>query len=126
MSQTLPTQNAVYMQDNLLWIDVVGNQTGETVRGMGLLIEAEIAKLRAAGKPVLILDNLAGIGETPVDAVKAVAILARVLDYDRAALLDQKTALMRATTNLLLKSIGRADARYFSEIEAAKAWLRQG
>jgi hypothetical protein len=114
------------MQGNLLWIDVVGDQTGESVRAMGVLIAGEIEKLRSASQPVLVMDNLTNIGETPMEAVKAVAILARVLDYDRAALLDGKSALLRVTSNLLLKSIGRPNAQYFSDVEAATAWLQQG
>ncbi|MBW4061954.1 hypothetical protein HJC99_05280 [Candidatus Saccharibacteria bacterium] len=120
------SSNAVYMREDLLWIEVVGDQNGETIRAMGELIDAQITILRRAHKPVLVLDDLTRIGNANTDALKGVAILARMLDYDLAAMLDKKSALMRGGTNLLLTSIGRADARYFSDRDKAMNCLRNG
>lgn len=118
-----PTTNAVYLQDDFLWIGVVGDQTGETIRLMGDQIQALVEQLRAEGKPVLIMDDLRRIGSANAEALRGVAILSRVLDYDRAVMLDNHSALMRAGTNMLLRSIGRANARYFSDLDKAQAWL---
>jgi hypothetical protein len=124
MPESQPPQNAVYMSEEFLWIDVVGDQTGASVRAMGEQICALVERLRAEGKPVLIMDDLRRIGAADLDALKGVAILARLIDYDKAVFLDHKSGLMRAGSNALLKSVGRSSARYFADVDAAKAWLR--
>jgi hypothetical protein len=121
-----PGMNAVAMRDGLLWVEVVGDQNGETIRTLGEQIDARIKDLRTKDLPVYILDDLTRIGDANTDALKGVAILARMLDYDRAALLDNKSALMRGGVNLLLTSVGRSDAQYFSDVDKAVAWLLNG
>ena len=86
---------------------------------MGELVDAQIQGLRAENSLVHILDNLTQIGETNTEALKSDTILARLLDYDWAALLDNLSALMRGSINSPLTSIGCSHAHCFSDVDKA-------
>lgn len=117
--------NNVYLDaDGLLHIVVAGDQTAETVREMGEKLGRFVRQLRAAARPVLVLDNLKAMGATTSDARAEVARIARTLDYDRAAMVGDGSAAMRLGTNLMLRAIGRPRVRYFSSLESARIWLQ--
>ncbi len=110
----------------LLEIYVCGDQTEATVREMGEKLGYYIRQLRETGKPVLVLDNLVAMGETTSEARRTVARLARTMDFDRCAMLGNGSAPMRYGTNLMLRAIGRANVRYFGNLESAVKWLTYG
>jgi hypothetical protein len=119
--------NKVFVDDNgILVIFVIGDQTQESVREMGEKLGYYIRELRRGHHPVLILDNLVRMGVTTSEARSEVASLARTLDYDRAAMVGDGSRLMRYGTNLMLRAIGRSNARYFSHEETALKWLHTG
>jgi hypothetical protein len=119
--------NRVFLDINgVLRIQVVGDQTAETVREMGEKLTHYIGELRSQHRPVLILDDLRQMGATTSDARREVARLTKQLRYDRAAMVGDGSLFMRHGTNLMLKAIGRSTARYFGSEESAIKWLRTG
>jgi hypothetical protein len=116
--------NKVYLDPTgILQIWVIGDQDAETVREMGEKLYLYVHELRAASRPVLILDNLLKMGATNSDARREVARIARTLDFDRGAMVGGGSLPMRYGTNLMLTAIGKRSLRYFSTLESATNWL---
>jgi UDP-N-acetylmuramyl pentapeptide synthase len=109
--------------DGVIEIWVVGDQTAASVREMGEKVAFYITELRAAGRPVLVLDNLLRLGHTSSDARREVARLARALAFDRLAMAGGASPAMRYGTNLMLRAIGRTSIRYFASPDSAREWL---
>jgi hypothetical protein len=82
-----------------------------------------VQALRHEQRPVFILDNLKFMGETTPEARREVARIARLLDFDRGAMVGDANPLMRHGTNLMLRSIGRRNLRYFASFDGAYAWF---
>jgi hypothetical protein len=119
--------NKVYVDtEGLLEIWVIGDQTPETVREMGEKLVYFCEQLRSQGRPVLVLDNLIKMGNTTSEVRREVARIAKTLDYDRAAMVGDGSVFMRYGTNLMLRAIGRPNARYFGNMETARKWLLTG
>jgi len=119
--------NKVYINsEGMLEIWVIGEQTLGSVREMGEKLTYYAEQLRGRGQPVLVLDNLIKMGATTSEARKEVARIAGTLDYNRAAMVGDGSLLMRYGTNLMLRAIGRSNARYFGNMETAKRWLLTG
>ena len=117
-------RNKVYLtQEGYIEIEVVGDQTDQSVKEMGEEISALIAKLKHKKRPVLVLDNLKAMGDTTPEARREVARLAKSLGFDRTAMLGRSGAMMRYGTNLMLRAIGRHNIRYFSSRDGALLWL---
>lgn len=118
--------NRVYINsDNIIEIEVIGDQTVASVELMGRQIDRLITQMKAVGKPCLLLDNLLQIGRVKPDARRMVVELAKRLDYDRAAMLGQG-GMMRFGANLMLRATGKAyKLRYFDSREDAVKWLLQ-
>jgi hypothetical protein len=118
-------KNKVYLnKHNCIEILVNGDQTAETVQ----IMADQAVKLgnvqRAAGNPVLILDNLTQIGAVPPDARKRVVELAKSLQYDKLAMLGKGTAI-RLGANLMLQAIGKGRrVKYFDNYDKAIEWLQ--
>jgi UDP-N-acetylmuramyl pentapeptide synthase len=119
--------NKVFVDsDGLLRIWVVGDQSAASVREMGDKVQLCLADLSRRGLPLLILDDLRRMGHTDSAVRAEVARLVRQLQYDRAAMIGDGSLLMRYGTNLMLKAVGRSNARYFSHEETAVKWLLTG
>lgn len=116
--------NRVYLnKDDIIEIEVIGDQTVSSVELMGRQIDALITQMKAIGKPCLLLDNLLQIGRADPEVRRVVVELAKNLDYDRAAMVGQG-GLMRFGTNLMLRATGKAyKLRYFDNREEAVLWL---
>jgi hypothetical protein len=117
-------QNRVQLKDGIIHIEVVGDQTGPSVEAMGRETTNIIVQLRQVGKPVLILDNVQGIGKADMAAVRAVAVLGRILDYDKVAMVGDGSAALRTGINLLLRTIAQPNTKYFADLSEAEIWLR--
>lgn len=117
--------NRVFLtNDNIIQIDVVGNQNRASVELMGRQISTLITQLRATGKTCLILDNLLEMGTVDQEARRLVVELGKRLDYDRAVMVG-KGGMMRFGTNLMLRATGRGDKiRFFEDYEEAVKWLQ--
>lgn len=117
--------NKVYLdQAGILQIWVIGDQDYDSVREMGEKLTYYVGMLRQKQQPVLILDNLIKMGETTSEARREVARIAKSLDFDRAVMIGDGSMAMRIGTNLMLRAIGKGNARYFSKTEKGLSWLR--
>jgi hypothetical protein len=119
-------QNKVYSDDQgVIVIEVIGDQTVESVEQMGREVQSLITEKRGAGKPVLLLDDLSQMGKVGPDARKKVVQLASDFDYDRGAMTGKGGGVMRFGTNLMLRATGRGyRLRYYEKATDAREWLR--
>lgn len=116
--------NQVFINEQgIIEICVVGDQTVDSVRAMGNK-SAELGRAqRAAGRPVLVLDNLLEMGSVPAEARKLVVDLIKSNDYDRFAMLGTDT-ILRFGANLMLQATGKGRrVKYFDNRAACTAWL---
>lgn len=118
--------NKVYLnQDNLIEIEVIGDQTVDSVEAMGREADMLITQQKRAGKPCLVLDNLLQMGKVGVEARKEVVELSKRIDYDKLAMLG-RGGIMRIGTNLMLRASGRSyKVRYFDSRQKAIDWLKR-
>lgn len=121
----MENSNKVYLDDQqIIVIEVVGDQDVTSVEQMGRHTDTLITELRSTGKPALVLDNLLQMGNVGTEARNLVVELGRQLDYDKLAMLG-KGGLMRFGTNLMLRATGRySKAHYFDDETAARKWLK--
>jgi UDP-N-acetylmuramyl pentapeptide synthase len=118
-------RNKVYLnKHNCIEILVNGDQTAESVQTMADQA-VELGNVqRAAGNPILILDNLTKIGAVPPDARKRVVELAKSLQYDKLAMVGKGTAI-RLGANLMLQAVGKGrTVKYFDNYDKAIEWLQ--
>lgn len=117
--------NEVFLDNDIIVIKVVGDQTTDSVAAMGKALYNLIAERRAVNKRVLVLDVLLDMKKVPPEARDEVVKIAKTAKYDKAAMLGRGTVL-RLGANLLLRAVGKGSkARYFEDYEAALAWLRR-
>lgn len=118
------TANRVFLnKENIIEVEVVGDQNVASVELMGRQIDTLITQLKSLGKPCLLLDNLLQMGKVDAEARRLVVELSQRLDFDRAAMLGHE-GLMKFGTNLMLRASGRSyKLRYFSDRNEAVAWL---
>jgi len=118
--------NRVFLNpDNIIEIEVVGDQNSASVELMARQANILITQLKAVGKPQLVLDNLLQMGSVDPEARKLVVEVAKRMDYDRLAMLGHG-GLMSFGANLMLRATGRGDrAHYFSDREEALRWLKE-
>lgn len=110
-------------EDGIIEIKVVGMQNAASVELMGRKTGVLITKLRAQGKPALVLDNLQQMGDVDSAGRNMVVELGKKLDFDRVAMVG-KGGLVRIGANLILHATGRAEkVKYFDSIEEAMQWL---
>ena len=107
----------------IIEIHVVGDQTSDSVLDMAKSANRLMEQLRAEGAFVFVIDNLKLMGETTPDARKVVAEYAKKLAFDRLAMVGDGSIIMRLTTNLMLRAIGKSNAKYFSSEESAREWF---
>lgn len=120
----MPKNQVVLDQHGIIVINVVGDQTSDTVRQMGTQIAKLIDSRRKQNSPVLILDDLSQMGQTDTAARKQVAELARRLNFDRAAMLGNGSPMMRYGTTFMIRAFGQVDkVRYFDDRAKALEWL---
>lgn len=118
-------QNEVVLKNDIIHIYVIGDQTAASVAAMGKDIVRLLKKLKTQGKPGLVLDDITLLGNTDIQARRAVVDLAKTLPYKKTAMLGDGSVLMRVGTNLMLKAMGKGDSvRYFENRDLAIAWLR--
>lgn len=119
--------NKVFInKDGLVEIQVIGDQTVESVQAMGAEALRLALEQRAAGKRALIFDNLLQMGQNvPPEARKVVVELIKSYDYDKLAMLG-KGSVLRFGANLMLQATGKgARVKYFDDQEKCVAWLLQ-
>ena len=118
-------KNQVSISDDIIEVQVVGDQTYDSVMAMGKEVQEALETMSATGQPGLILDNLTQMGLTDTPARQAVSQLARSLKYKKVAMVTQPSILMRYGTKLLLQAIGMGSKiKYFESREAALRWLK--
>ncbi|HLZ14643.1 MAG TPA: STAS/SEC14 domain-containing protein [Candidatus Saccharimonadales bacterium] len=117
-------QNKVYLDDQgIIVIEVIGDQTEESVEHMGQEANQLITEQRKLGKRTVILDNILQMGSVGPEARKLVVELGKRLDYDKAALLG-KGGIMRLGTTLMLHATRQTSKlKYFDDEQEARTWL---
>jgi len=114
-----------FREQDIIEIQVVGDQNAASVELMGRETSVLLTQLRARGKPCLVLDDLQHMGEVNAEGRKLVVELAKRLDFDRLAMVG-KGGLLRIGTNLMLRATGRASKmHFFDNRDAAINWLLQ-
>jgi hypothetical protein len=118
--------NRVFLnEDNLIEIEVIGNQNVASVELMGRQLDTLISQLKAAGKSPLVLDNLLQMGTVNPEARRLVVELGKRLAFDRCAMVGQG-GILRFGANLMLRATGRADRiRFFTDRDEALRWLTE-
>lgn len=116
--------NRVYLDnDNVIRIEVVGDQNAASVELMGRQTETLITLLKSSNKPVLVLDDLLQMGKVNTEARNLVVELAKKLPYDRLAMLGPK-GMLSLGANLMLRATGRSEkVHYFTDSDQAMQWL---
>lgn len=116
--------NRVFLNSsNVIEIHVVGDQTPHSVIEMCDQAKGLISALHDQKKPAYLLDNLKAMGETDSETRAAVTKYAKILPFDRAAMVGDGSLIMRLSTNLMLRAIGRSNIRYFSSTDSAMLWF---
>lgn len=118
--------NRVFLNnDNIIEIEVVGDQNAASVELMGRQVDTFITQLKAVGKPCLVLDNLLQIGKVDAQARRLVVELGKRLDFDRAAMVGEGH-LMSFGTNLMLRATGKGyKLKFFTDRDEAVRWLQE-
>jgi UDP-N-acetylmuramyl pentapeptide synthase len=120
--------NRVFLhKDGYIEISVIGDQNEASVRAMGEQITELLERQTRAKKPRIVLDDITKLGHTDIGARRTVAELAKLIHFDRLAMLGDGSVMMRVGTNLLLSAIGKGSKiHYFDDRAAAMAWLTEG
>src|SRR5688572_23051280 len=86
--EMMAKHNRVFLdEDNFIHINVVGQQTYNSVWHMGRQVEKLAEQLRRSSKPILIFDDLQQMDSHQMsDVRKAVAEVAKQLDFDKVAM----------------------------------------
>lgn len=119
---TITTANKVFINpEGMVEIQVVGDQTQESVQAMGAKAKALLDSGEA--KP-LVLDDITQMGQTDLLARQEVSNLAKTLPFEKTAMVGNGSIAMRYGTNLMLGAIGMGSKmRYFESRDKAVAWL---
>ena len=125
----LPQKNKVWInQDGLIEVDVVGDQTPDTVRQMSDEVMILAGELRLQGKEVFVLDDISRMSlKQPPAVAREVGAQAKRIQFTRLALLGSGNALLRYGTNFIIRGLGMPKTmKYFTDRPTAERWLREG
>lgn len=118
------SKNKVWLSsDDIIMIDVVGDQNAASVELMGREVSVFITRLRGRRKPVCILDSLLEMGKVDPKGRALVVELGKQLHYDRLAMLGT-SGVLRIGANLMLRAINKSNIRFFTNRDAALEWLK--
>src|SRR6266511_4201124 len=100
--------NRVFLnQDDIIEIEVAGDQDVASIEYMALQTDAYLTELKKRGKRGLVLDNLLQIGKVDPEGRKLVVELGKTMDYDKLAMLG-KGGVLRIGANLMLRATRRS------------------
>ncbi len=118
-------ENNVFINDDdVIEIQVSGDQTKHTVATMGEKIERCIQQLKLEAKPALLLDDVRTIQKVTTSGRSAVVELGKKLSYDKLAFLG-RPGIMRLGANLIFRAIGKSgQMHYFEDRDKAIKWLK--
>lgn len=118
------TKNKVFINEHdVIEVNVIGDQTAESVTKMCDETDVLIAKQRDSDKSPLVLDSLADVGKVPYNARRVVVDRIRALNYDKLAFVSNDT-IIRFGSNLIMQAIGRGNSvKHFESYEQAITWL---
>jgi hypothetical protein len=116
--------NKIYLdEDKLIVVEVVGDQTPDSVELMGKEVQVFIDKLKKSGWPVLILDDLTKMGYTSSYTRSIVSDLAKSLSFKKVAM-HGSGVMMKYGASFIIRALGQGDKiKYFDDLNAAKSWL---
>lgn len=104
-------------------IDSQGELNVEQTKALFDTFDREIADVRKAGKPVLLLVRLAKLGPSNAEARRLSGKRAREVDFDRAAVVASDSFSL-ALTKLITHAAGMHERlRFFDREQEARTWL---
>lgn len=122
---TMAQNKVTVFDDDIVEIQVIGDQTRATVLAMGELANGLLNSLKSQNKRCLVLDDVTAMGVTDTAARRAVKDLASSLHYEKAAMVGSGNLVMRYGTKFLLQAIGMDHKiKYFENRQDAINWLR--
>ncbi len=127
-AKLLGQDNHVWLNDQgLIEVQVVGQQSADTVVAMGALIADLARQQRTNDQPVLVLDDLRRMAlKQPTEVPKTVAAVARRIDFDKVAMLGSSSGLIKYSSNFIIQAIGKIETiKYFGDRAEAERWLKR-
>lgn len=117
-------KNKVFInEDDIIVAIVHGDQDAHSIN---MMFDSSIElcdKLRAEGKPIIVLDDLLLMGAVPPEGRRAVVEHLKNMSYDRFAFLS-KDKVTRVGANLILQATGKASKiKFFDDADEANTWL---
>lgn len=117
-------KDAFLDKNGILNIAVVGDQDENSIRKLATTFKQQAAPLREQKKKVLVLSHLENIGSHSAQARKYATELLKELDYDRIAIVDSKSAMMKYFINFLIYCSGtHQKVQFFNNLDYARKWL---
>jgi len=111
------------LQDDLIYVEKVGDQTEESMVDLLTRIQVIAAELRADGKPVLILSNATQEGKMDIRARQTAAKIGKELDYDKSATYGA-AAFLKLTRELMIQATQLNNkVKNFKTRKEAEDWL---
>ncbi len=113
------------MSNDMIYVEKVGDQTGDSMRALFDEIFKIGLDLRTEGKPVLVLSNATNEGKTNIEGRKVGAEIGKTWDFDKSAtygssLFLHKMRDMMVEATQLDQKVGNFETR-----QQAEAWLLQ-
>ncbi len=113
------------LPNNMIYVEKVGDQTGESMRALfGEIIKIGLA-LRAEGKPVLVLSNATHEGKTDIDGRKVGAEIGKTWDFDKSATYGSSQFLHNMRDLMVEATSLDQKVANFETRQQAQAWLLQ-
>lgn len=110
-------------QDGLIHSVYVGDQSGTTIKKIGVQLTDLIEKARSHSRKILILADITRLGDVNLSARKSGLILMQELDYDLLAVVGC-SSISAGLVNLMIIASGRGfKIRVFDNQKEAKRWL---
>lgn len=123
MATTRPHNTVRLLQNNIIYVEKVGDQTADSMTALYDQVKELAAELRRQNKPVLILSNAQKEGEMDSGARKVATKIGKDLDYDKSATYTPSLRV-RGLRELMVMvtDLGQKVANFDTRAEAL-AWL---
>lgn len=110
-------------EEDLIYLDLIGDQNGNTVKKIGEDIAALAQIQRAKGKQILILTSISKVGKTPLSSRTAGLETIKKMDFDKAAIWGS-SIVAQEVANFVITASGRGfKIKLCSSEQEAKDWL---
>lgn len=115
--------NKAYVKDGLIYVEYIGDQTGESVASavgdLNLLIE----EFKGKNKPALVVCDISQVAKHNVGARKMGQDSLKTLRYDKFAICGGGF-FIRNIAGILVKATRKTNVKVFKSREEALKWLQ--